>query len=87
MAEATAPVSSGLMRVPGAEESSVLNPLLKRLTVKERLALSLSVTEEYTAAEIAEVLHCPESTARFHLFNAKRKLRKGLNRNSDVQNL
>jgi len=87
MAEATAPASSGLMRVPGAEESSVLNPLLKRLTVKERLALSLSVTEEYTAAEIAEVLHCAESTARVHLFNAKRKLRKGLNRNSDVQNL
>lgn len=87
MAEAAAPVTSGLKKEPGADESAVLSPLLKKLTVKERLALSLSVNEEYTAAEIAEVLQCAESTARVHLFNAKRKLRKGLERNSYVQNL
>lgn len=87
MAGAAAPVTSVLKTEPGMEESAVLSPLLKKLTVKERLALSLSMNEEYTAAEIAGILHCAESTARVHLFNAKRKLRKGLERNSCVQNL
>jgi RNA polymerase sigma-70 factor (ECF subfamily) len=87
IAEAAAPVTSGLETELGVEESALLSPLLKKLTFKERLALSLSTNEEYTAAEIAEVLRCAESTARVHLFNAKRKLRKGLERNSYVQNL
>jgi len=87
LAGATASVMSGLETEPGTDESAVLRPLLKKLTVKERLALSLSMNEGYTAAEIAEILHCAESTARVHLFNAKRKLRKGLERNSYVQNL
>ena len=87
IAESAAPVASGSRADRGTGESSVLSPLLKKLTVKERLALSLSVNEGYTAAEIAEVLPCAESTARVHLFNAKKKLRKGLERNSNVQDL
>jgi len=87
MAEAVAPVMCGLGTEPGAEESVLLSPLLKKLTLKERLALTLSINEEYTAAETAEVLRCAESTARVHLFNAKRKLRKGLERNSYVQKI
>ena len=84
MAEAAAPVTSGLETEPGAGESAVLVPLLEKLTAKERLALSLSMNEGYAAAEIAGILHCAESTARVHLFNAKRKLRKGLEGNSHV---
>ncbi|MCX6574984.1 MAG: sigma-70 family RNA polymerase sigma factor [Candidatus Aminicenantes bacterium] len=84
---ADALVTSGLKKEPGTEESAILSPLLEKLTVKERLVLSLSINDEYTADEIAEVLQCAVSTARVHLFNAKRKLRKELERNSRVQNL
>jgi RNA polymerase sigma-70 factor (ECF subfamily) len=60
------------------DDRSVLAPLLARLSSKERLALSLAVNEGCSSAEIAEVLHCAESTARVFVFNAKRKLRKML---------
>ena len=76
IAEATireSPLPTGERRL---EDLSILAPLLGRLSAKESLALSLSVREGYAAAEIAEVLHCAESTARVFVFNAKRKLRK-----------
>ncbi len=87
MAEEAAPVMNGLKTRPGRQGSAALSSLLKKLTAKERLTLSLSVNEGYTAADIAAVLHCAESTARVHLFNAKKKLRRGLERNFHVQNL
>jgi RNA polymerase sigma-70 factor (ECF subfamily) len=69
---------------PRMEELTVLGPFLKKLTFKERLALSLSMNDGCTAAETAEVLRCAESTARVYVFNAKRKLRKWLERNPHV---
>jgi len=78
IAEATAhqsPRPEGERRL---DNLSVLGPLLGKLSAKESLALSLSVSEGYAAAEIADVLHCAESTARVFVFNAKRKLRKML---------
>jgi RNA polymerase sigma factor (sigma-70 family) len=73
---------SGLERA--MEASAVLGPFWKRLSAKERSALSLAVVEGYSAAEIAEVLHCAEGTARVHVFKAKRKLRLWMKGNADV---
>lgn len=87
MAEARTQVSNDLETERRMTQSAVIDPLLKRLGVKERLALSLSINEGYTAAETAEILHCAESTARVYVFNARRKLRKWLERNPHVQNL
>ncbi|MCI0470859.1 MAG: sigma-70 family RNA polymerase sigma factor [Candidatus Aminicenantes bacterium] len=60
------------------EDSRVFSPLLKRLNPKERMAISLKINEGYSAKEIGEVIRCSESTARVHLFNAKKKLKKEL---------
>jgi RNA polymerase sigma-70 factor (ECF subfamily) len=58
------------------EDSEAFSPLLKKLDLKERLALSLKMNEGYSATEIAEVLGCAESSARVYVFNAIRKVRK-----------
>lgn len=58
------------------EESEIFSPLLKKLNHKERAAISLKVNEGFSAKEIAEVIKCSESTARVHLFNAKKKLKE-----------
>lgn len=84
IAETTTQVSSRVEMEHSLEESAVIGLLLKKLTVKERLALCLAMNEGYTAAEIAAVLHCAESTARVYVFNAKGKLRKWLERNPHV---
>ncbi len=60
------------------EDSEMFSQLLNELNEKERTAVTLKVNEGYSAKEIAEVLNCAESTARVHLFNAKRKLKKML---------
>lgn len=75
IAEATAHQSQRPEGERRLDDRSVLTPLLGKLSAKESLALSLSVIEGYAAAEIADVLHCAESTARVFVFNAKRKLR------------
>lgn len=58
------------------EESDIFYPLLKKLKHKERVAISLKVNEGFSAKEIAEVINCSESTARVHIFNAKKKLKE-----------
>jgi RNA polymerase sigma-70 factor (ECF subfamily) len=58
------------------EELGHLKAILQKLNERERLAISLTVNDGYTASEVANVLGCAESTARVHLFNAKRKLKK-----------
>ncbi|MCP2618637.1 RNA polymerase sigma factor [Candidatus Aminicenantes bacterium AC-335-A11] len=60
----------------GIEYSERFAPLLSKLNEKERTAIILKINEGYSAKEIAEVLNCAESTARVHLFNARRKLKK-----------
>ncbi|MFQ6082542.1 MAG: RNA polymerase sigma factor [Candidatus Aminicenantia bacterium] len=65
------------------EDSEIFNPILNELNEKERTAISLKVNEGYSAREIAQVLNCAESTARVHLFNAKRKLKKVLKEKKD----
>jgi len=87
MEEVAAPVSSGVETERRIEKSAVIGPLLKKLTVKERLALTLALNEGYTASEIAALLHCAESTARVYVFHAKKKLKGWLERNPHVQSL
>lgn len=60
---------------PPAAGESLSRDVLQVLRPKERAALALWADEELTAAEIAAVMECAPSTARVHLFNARRKLK------------
>lgn len=61
---------------PGpAEPEPLPSSLLKRLSPRERTALSLWANEGYTAKDISEVLECSASTARVYLFNARKKIK------------
>jgi RNA polymerase sigma-70 factor (ECF subfamily) len=51
-----------------------------RLSVKQKAAFVLREMEDKDTAEIAEILGCGESTVRNHLFNARRALRKEIER-------
>jgi RNA polymerase sigma-70 factor (ECF subfamily) len=71
---------------PGADGRSVFeDPLdrreiaediLNRLSPRERLVVVLWANEGLTAAEIAAVAGCTPSTARVYLFNARKKIKK-----------
>lgn len=52
-----------------------LHCLLERLSPKERTTLYLWGGEGYTSKEIAEVLKCSPSTARIHLYKARKKIK------------
>jgi RNA polymerase sigma-70 factor (ECF subfamily) len=62
------------------EDSELFAPLLKQLKERERIALVLKMNENYSAAEIGDILGCSESTARVHLFKAKQQLKKWMTR-------
>jgi RNA polymerase sigma-70 factor (ECF subfamily) len=49
--------------------------ILKNLTPKERAALYLWAAEGYTSEETGRVLECSASTARVHLYNARKKIK------------
>ncbi len=49
--------------------------LYEALNPRERTVLSLWVNEGYTAAEIAAILGCPPGTARYDLYNVRKKIR------------
>lgn len=49
--------------------------LLQKLNPKERISVCLWANEGYTSDEIASVLRCSPSTARVHLFKARRKIK------------
>jgi RNA polymerase sigma-70 factor (ECF subfamily) len=60
----------------GADDQGALpTGLSEALNPKERTVLSLWANEGYTAVEIAAVLGCPPGTARYHLFNVRKKIR------------
>jgi RNA polymerase sigma-70 factor (ECF subfamily) len=60
------------------ENSEQFQLILKKLSQKERTALVLKWNEGYLSREIAEILGCKESTVRVYILNAKRKLKKFL---------
>jgi len=49
------------------------------LPFKQRLAFTLRKVHELDYDAIAESLHCSAETARAHVFQALRKIRRGLN--------
>ena len=60
------------------EESEQFQLLLKKLNEKESTALILKWNAGYLSREIAEILGCKESTVRVYIMNAKRKIKKFL---------
>ena len=52
----------------------------RRLTGKQKAAFVLREMEDLETSEIAAILNCGESTVRNHLFNARRLLRRELER-------
>ncbi len=61
---------------PAARPGNLPALVLRRLNPRERTALCLWADEGYTGREIAEVLGCSASTARVHLFQARKKIRQ-----------
>jgi RNA polymerase sigma-70 factor, ECF subfamily len=57
------------------ENRRLSGELIKKLSPKERLALALWANEGLTSPEIAGIMGCSASTARVHLFNARRKIK------------
>lgn len=58
--------------------------LLDRLTAKERTALCLWANDGFTAGEISEVLRCSPGTARVYLFQARKKIKRLLEKDHDL---
>jgi RNA polymerase sigma-70 factor (ECF subfamily) len=53
----------------------ISSKLLQKLNPRERISVCLWANEGYNSNEIASVLRCAPSTARVHLFKARRKLK------------
>ena len=53
----------------------ISSKLLQKLNPRERISVCLWANEGYNSSEIASVLRCAPSTARVHLFKARRKLK------------
>lgn len=69
---ATAAVADGL------GDAVVADRMLRSLPVSQRAAVALRYLDDLSFAEIAEILGCPESTARSHVHRALRRLREQL---------
>jgi RNA polymerase sigma-70 factor (ECF subfamily) len=65
----------------GAERAQLAQKLLLAmddLPEEQRAAFTLMELEDYTSAEVAEIIGIPEGTVRTRVFHAKRKLREKL---------
>ena len=60
--------------------SRLFERMSRRLTGKQKAAFVLREMEDLETSEIAAILNCGESTVRNHLFNARRLLRRELER-------
>lgn len=60
--------------------SRLFQKVSARLTGKQKAAFVLREMEELETSEIAAILNCGESTVRNHLFNARRILRREIER-------
>ena len=58
-----------------ADTDNIQNKLENEETRKERAAVSLRYFQNYSTAEIAEVMQCSETTVRIHLFRGLNKLK------------
>ena len=62
------------------EVSRLFRRISERLSGKQKAAFILREMEDCDTSQIAEILGCGESTVRNHLFNARRILRRELER-------
>jgi RNA polymerase sigma-70 factor (sigma-E family) len=62
----------------GLGDAVVADRLLRSLPVSQRAAVVLRYLDDLSFAEIADILGCPESTARSHVRRALRRLRDQL---------
>ncbi|MGD2295501.1 MAG: RNA polymerase sigma factor [Candidatus Aminicenantes bacterium] len=62
----------------------ISDSLLQKLSPKERTAVYLWAYEGYTSDELGVVLNCSSSTARVHIFKARKKLKKILENGHDT---
>ncbi len=73
-------ISTNLAETTRATEDGQVTRLFDRvsgrLSGKQKAAFVLREMEDRDTSEIAEILHCGESTVRNHLFNARRILRR-----------
>jgi RNA polymerase sigma-70 factor, ECF subfamily len=68
----------GDRQTDGAELARELVRALETLPEEQRDAFTLMELEEFTSAEVSEIVGAPEGTVRTRLFHAKRKLREHL---------
>jgi len=68
---------------PASSSSFLTQSILNKLSSKEKTALFLWVNEGYTSSEIGAVLKCSQSTARVHLYNARKKIKVALEKEND----
>jgi len=66
---------SGSQALSFSKQNPLPHRLLEKLSPKERSSLYLWAVEGYTGKEIAEVLRCSPSTARVHLYKARKKIK------------
>ena len=67
--------STGSLAPKFSKQNPLPHKLLEKLSPKERSSLCLWAVEGYTGKEIAEVLRCSPSTARIHLYKARKKIK------------
>lgn len=75
--------STGEQTARAAEENEIsrlFERVSERLTGKQKAVFILREIEDRETKEIAEILGCRESTVRNHLFNARRILRREIER-------
>jgi len=67
--------SAGSPALSFSKQNPLPHKLLEKLSPKERISLCLWAVEGYTGNEISEVLRCSPSTARIHLYKARKKIK------------
>jgi len=67
-----------LSRLQQNEVAAIFRELATGLSKKQRLVFLLRELQGMSSPEVADILHCRESTVRNHLFNARKVLRREL---------
>jgi RNA polymerase sigma-70 factor (ECF subfamily) len=68
---------SSAEKLMSTEERRQIVRLLERLPAKQRIVMALTC-DEFTSAEIAEIIDAPAATVRAHLREARSKMRQSL---------
>lgn len=77
-AEHTSPAIGAERQAQGRETSRIIWTEFRKLPPRQREVFILRYVEEYTTAEVAELLHLDSGTVKRHLFRAVQRLRIAL---------